>query len=420
MYEINIFSSPFDAVTPAPNGKERVGHASEIVRYDEDFVKPALFLADRAVLKTTRVDAYLDEFREASAASMFAPAKAFAFWISRSRDPEQLDRYGIDPKDLLSEEEMETWERVLESPSSREFTDEEIDEFNFADAYRKHRAETGNRAEPETRFRHRVQPLTSARAAIFKSRADSFLSARLNAMPTTVIRQEPWDSTVRTQYQKFLDTRVGEHAASDRMVEQMETAVLHSVAGVMLDPAVSYGLGVRGATPAEIGSAATVSGAVELMRMVGGLSELPLDEVVEVREELHPYLQPFRGFLLETSAAANLEDADALEQGRLLQIAWEAEVAPAISDMRIHVEGATFKRNALDLFSSASDATKTLGMAVGAAWASGLTGIAALSVAAAAAPPTLTALVSSIRAKQDVRHNRAYFVHGLEKVTRKG
>ncbi|WP_084040149.1 hypothetical protein [Demequina sp. NBRC 110053] len=414
MYEINLYSSPFDAVAVDAESVS-VADVPRLVRYDEDFVKPALLLADRTVLKTTRVDAYLEEFRDSSAATMLIPARGFAFWISESRDREVMDLLGIRDEDLLSPAEIDHWTKWFKREEgalsgSGDSVDESVESFNFAEAFREMR----RRGESDGRdFLDRVAPLSYARAAHHRQLADLFQSPVLNALPTTTLRQDPWDPTVRTRFQELLDERSGEDTAHARMVSSLVDSVASSRAGVMLDPAVSIGLATRGVSGEDVQSARRLAGAVELMRMVDGISDLPVDEVVDVREDLAPYLAPFRGFLLDMSGNVDLSPSDAAENARRLQIFWEAEVSTAIDDMRVHVEHASFRRNLLDLFSTSGDTTRTVGTSLGLLVASGFAGLEVVGAAAALAQPALTALIGSVRAKQRVANDRAYFVHAL-------
>jgi len=223
----------------------------------------------------------------------------------------------------------------------------------------------------------------------------------------------PWDPMPKTQPQKLLDSSAGKNAEFDRAFFTMVDDVADSRTSVMMDDTVFGGVMRLTGEPADLNSATVVRGAVELMRMVDGLSAMKLDEIPDVRADLAPYLGPFRSFMLEVSDSAGPDDASDAERSRQLHLAWEREVAPAVEELEAMLRTASFKRNAIDVFATNAEVLQTVGVAIGIATAAGLVGISSLTAGAAIAPPMLKAFVGSVRAKQAAKKNRAYFVHAV-------
>jgi len=153
------------------------------------------------------------------------------------------------------------------------------------------------------------------------------------------------------------------------------------------------------------------------MRMVKGLSELPIDQIADVRAELVEYLAPFRDFMLQVSHNTSVGAVTDAERERLLRLAWEREVEPAIAEMRAHVQRSTFTRNVIDVFATTSGTLGTVGLAIGTVTAAGFAGFSTLTAVGAVGAPLLKALVDSIRTKQEVKQNRAYFIHEFARLS---
>jgi hypothetical protein len=382
LFEITVFSNPVNALV----GEGGFLHGDELhrtVEYDEVFVKPALLLADKVTLRSHRVDLITNQIRDHNMLAYPVPLISQSVGISKRRDPTELAILGIAEQDLLSQGEVEEFSGL-----------------------------TGFSDEDWRRAIERCQPFKESLASFFRRHGESMTSPILDSM-SDIIQQLPWDPRPKTQPQKLLDNLNGENAEFERAFMSMADDVARSPVSVMLDDTVSADLSRFADPAAEFESAATVRGAVDLMRMVGGVSEMPLDEIAGVRSELAPYLSPFRSFLIDVASSVDLVGVDDAERSRRLVLSWEREVQPAVDELEATLRSASFRNNAIDVFASEGETLKTVAVAIGVATASGLIGISSLTAVGALAPPLLKAFIGSVRAKQSARTNRAYFVHSL-------
>ena len=193
----------------------------------------------------------------------------------------------------------------------------------------------------------------------------------------------------------------------------MAEDLAHTPSSVMVDDELEHSLRTLGAPAVSPATGLTVARAVKLVQMVEGVTVLPLDELADVREDLAAYIGPFRSFVLDVSGDIDWNGADDAERERLLKQTWESNVAPAIAEMEAHVRSASFVRNAIDVFAEGSEAFQSIGLAVGTWATAGLVGFSTLSASVGAAPPLIKAVMRTVRANEEVKRNRAYFVHAL-------
>lgn len=389
MFEITVFSNPVAALV-GEGGLLQGDEIHKTAEYDEEFVKPALLLADKVTLRSHRIDLLTNEVRDHNMLRWTVPMLSRAMGLSTRRDPIELSRLKLGESDLLTGLEVATIERELLTVTS----------------------ESGDWDKVILRSLERVEPIRDAMAGYFRSRGDLLTSEPLRSLGELLVEM-PWDPTPRTQPQMLLDIGAGKNAEFDRAFFTMVDDVANSSTSVMMDDTVFGGVKRLAGKPADLNSATVVRGAVELMRMVDGLSAMKLDEIPDVRADLAPYLGPFRSFMLEVSDNVGPDDASDAERSRQLQLAWEREVAPAVDELEVILRTASFRRNAIDVFATNAEVLQTVGVAIGIAVAAGLVGISSLTAGAAIVSPTLKAFVGSVRAKQAAQKNRAYFVHAM-------
>ncbi len=388
LFTIAVFSNPVTAL--AGEGgflpKEELRRTAE---YDEEFVKPALLLADHVTLRSHRIDLLTNEIRDHNMLNWPVPMLSRAIGLSRRRDPQELKRVNVEEIDLLTEAEIASIERAMD-PASGEW----------------------DAVIPP--YVERVQPIRVALAAYYRAHRELLTSAPLQSL-VDLLEEQPWDPTPKTQPQKLLDSAVGRDAEFNRAFFTIVEDVAKSTTSVMMDDTVFGGVARLTDAPADLSSTTVVRGAVELMRMVNGLSAMSLDEIPGVRAELAPYLGPFRSFMLDVSESVGHQDSSDAERARQLVLAWEREVAPAVDDLEATLRSASFRRNAIDVFGTSNEVLGTVSVAIGVATVSGLLGISSLTAATAIVPPMLKAFVGSVRAKQTAKSHRAYFVHAMAK-----
>ncbi len=419
MFEIDVFSNPLSAVVGKGQSLRHEDY-SRTVQYDEELVKPALLLADVVTLRSHRVDLLRGEQRDFDMTSRRVPLFAQFINLSATRDRSALEFLGLADRDLLSPKELEHYRAVL----ARESADAErlrsvpmpTNALEIRALRAAHYREMSKYDVEWERLQARASPLQAALRQRHGEAIEAFRSVTLEKLSLTgLLKQEAWDSLPKSRPRQVLDNLVGDESEFRRAFQSMVDEVVGSTRSVMLDNEVNGAIADLSPTAGGLESALTISGAVNLMRMVEGVSALPIDEIPGVRKELESYLQPFRSFVIEVSRGVDWAGVDDAERVRLLQIAWEADVQPAVAEMEAHVRSASFIRNAVDVFADGHDTFAAVGLAIGTVAASGFLGFSTLTATAAAAPPLLKALLGSVRVREAVKGNRAYLVHALPK-----
>ncbi|NUU06191.1 hypothetical protein [Leifsonia sp. C5G2] len=391
MFEVQVFSDPVVALV-GPGGllpNEELHLASE---YDEQLVKPALFLADRVTLRSHRKDLLGNEIRDHNMASFPVPLFSRLLVMSQRRDPRELAVLDMNLNDLLSESDIGKFSEVLMRdgrPIPDALWEELVD---------------------------RAEPLRLALMKHHRSRGEALTSQALEKLSLAgLIEDLPWDLTPKTRGQQIRDSEAGENAEFERAFFAMVDEVESSPSSVMLDDVISARVKKFVPAPVHIASSEVVSGAVELVQMIEGLSAVPIDEIADLRIEVDAYVAPFRSFMIEVAGNADLSSGDAAERSRSLKLAWERDVEPAVAEMRSLVASSSFRRNAVDLFATSRDALQTIGIAIGGGLATGWAGVGSLSLVGAVAPPFLAAFVGSVRGKEQARRNRAYLTYAMSR-----
>lgn len=387
-FEITVFSNPVVGLV-GEGGFLPAEQLYKTAEYDEDLVKPALLLADHVTLRSHRIDLLTNEIRDHNMLAWPVPMLSRAVGLSRRRNPEELARLNLLESDLLSEADIAGIEEALDPNSGK--WDAEV-----------------------PAYIERVQPIRVAIAAYFRAHGDALTSDRLKSLEG-LLDEQPWDPTPKTQPQKLMDSAAGKTTEFDRAFFTVVDDLATSSTSVMMDDSVFGGVTRLTGNVGDLEAATVVRGAVELMRMVDGLSAMPLDEIPDVRKDLAQYLSPFRSFMLDVSNSVGTDIASDAERARQLVLAWEREVEPAVAELEATLRSASFRRNAIDVFAGNGELLRTVGVAIGVATASGLLGISSLTAAGALAPPLMKAFVASVRAKETARTNHAYFVHALGK-----
>ena len=417
MFEIEVFSNPLNAVV-GEGRFLRHDDYPQTARYDEELVKPALLLADGVTLRSHRIDLLRGEQRDFEMANRFVPLTSQYIYLSASPDREAMAFLGLSEADLLSPDEVEHYQtiRALETADRDRVKSRPMP--TNVDALRAQRA--ADRAELSKydveweKLQARAEPMRRALRRRHAEAAEAFQSQALSDIASSgLLKQVAWDPLPKSRPRQVIDNLVGENAEFERAFHAMVDDVVGTPNSVMLDDEVNSAIARLSPQADGLESALVIAGAVDLMRMVEGVSSLPIDEIPGVRDELSDYLKPFRSFVIEVSRGVDWAGVDDSERGRLLQIAWEADVQPAVAEMEAHVRSASFVRNAIDVFADSRDTFTAVGLALGTVAASGFLGFSTLTATAAAGPPLLKALLGSVRARETAKRNRAYLVHAL-------
>lgn len=390
--DLEVFSDPVWGL----GGKNGIT-ASDLAataRYDEALIKPAVLIADEVVLRTWREDMRRAEIVQGNSIMLPVPFVGSIIGVVDRRSPQEMSLLGVS-EDLLRRLELALGEVVDrgENPALS-------DEFLLGDA---------------------AQEFADLVYGLHRERFDSMGSTQLErAVSAGVLRIEPWDDRPPTSWPQA----VWDHANTsfpygwERMTNSMTQG---SAVALLLD----YGIGDRLAAAdhgMDFPSVKTLSNAAELLRMLDGLADAPLDELLDIREELAPYLRPFRGFLLSHASGMGLDiDAPIAERRRKAAIVWEAEVEPAVREMEANVTLSRFRSQLSAAMADGAEVAVGIGLGLATSLASGAIGFTALAGLGTAALPTVVkATAKTLRARKAMRaQGGAFFLYDVERRLRR-
>lgn len=417
MFEIEVFSNPLNALV-GEGGFLHHDKYSETTRYDEDLIKPALLLADCVHLRSHRLDLLLGEQRDLEMTGRSAPVYSRLMDISSRRDPRDLAFYGLSDADLLSDADIAHYRKLTEEENALREKLDAVPMPTNVDAFRaqkaSNRAQLARYRDNWNQFLDRAEPFVRALRGRLHESIEAFQSPAISGLVERgLLLEDPWDDLPKSRPRQIQDDLLGPNAEFERAFLTMAEDLAHTPSSVMLDDELEHSLRAFGSPAGSPGTGLTVAGAVKLVQMVEGVSALPLDELPDVRDDLAPYIGPFRSFVLDVSSDVDWNVSDDAERERLLKLTWESNVAPAIAEMEAHVRSTSFVRNAIDVFAEGNGAFQSIGLAVGTWAAAGLVGFSTLSASVGAAPPLIKAVMRTVRATEEVKRNRAYLVHAL-------
>lgn len=386
--ELQVFSDPLWGLgSEAGVSMDRL---DDVRRYDEEIVKPALFLADRVVLRSWRLDMQFEQRLKASAVRLGVPLQATIRWMVYGAADGARERVGID-KQLHRDLQL-----VLDLYGGAAGEPLGSAEFFESDAV----------AEFARRW-----------VAFHRTQHEALRSQALVSLGEKGVLEEcPWDSrdTARQSYPQA--TWNHDNSSFNYGWKEMVTAAQCGESGVLLDQGIDSRLAETDAQVRQP-STVTLENATNLMRLIDGLSAAPMDEIVDLRQELSSYLRPFRSFILSHAEGVNVTpDMSLEERRRQAELLWEREVSPAIEELRQKVESESFIRNVKRITAQGQEAAIGLGLGLTTALASGAIGITALAGLGVAALPTIVkAAAASGEARRENQRGGAYFVLEIER-----
>lgn len=386
--ELEVFSDPqWGVLEGAPVPHDRL---SDLASYDEQMVKPALLLADRVTLRSWRLDLQNGVRINAAASQLGAPLMGNIKWFAYGDSEEARQVLGID-------------DRLLGSLRRT------VDVFNTDPI--------GYLGDSEFLTSEPIEAFVDLFTAFHRQQYDALSGERLSALVERgLLAQRPWDDRRLGRLSYPDHVREHEEEAFSYGWQQMGDALSEGHAGIVLDRGVDALLHDSGSQAVQA-SSITLENATNLLSIVGGLSRASLDEVVDIREELREYLDPFRSFLLSHARGVHVTaDMPLAERRRQAELTWQADVAPAIAELRGMVESEGFARNAVRVAAQGPESIIGVGLGLTTAMASGAIGVTALAGLGVAALPTIIkAAASSLQARKANRRNGAYFVLEVER-----
>jgi len=389
--DLEVFSDPVWGL----GGRKGITAAdlAATARYDEALVKPAILIADKVILRTWREDMRWAENVNASVVGLPVPFAGQVRGLIARKSAREMAFFGV------SEELRRRLESALERAKG-EGHEVAFDEAFITD-------------DAVVEYAHLIYALHRERYESMASPAMERLSA------SGVLQTEPWDDRTPTSWPQAVwdydNTSFG--YGWDKMVDSLSGG---SAAALLLD----HGIGDRLASTdrgIDYPSIRTLSNAVELLQMLDGFADASLDELLDIRKELAPYLRPFRGFLLSHSSGMGLDiDAPLAERRREAAITWEANVAPAVRELKSDVSLSRFRAKLADTIAEGPDVAVGIGLGLATTMASGVIGFTALAgVGAAALPTVVKATARTLRSRKAVRAQGAFFLYDVERRLRR-
>lgn len=382
---LELFSDPVWGLGGKPG--IRLDEGGRAVAYDEELLKPAILLADKVTLRTHRLDVRKDAQIEARKVRLAVPVAAKidaytsdgAWWITGAA--------GLD--DLLAE---------------------------LADAAASHRDADG-RIDISIVQTDVAQEFARRLYSFYRTTHDEFTAKKFEPLRRSgVLTELPWDLRDYTKFSPVEAAIENRENAFHVGFADLLSRIEESPDPLMIDAGIGERLEDVAGVPTPA-SSVLFRNAVDLLRTVDAISAAPIDAVIDVRDELQEHLAPFRRFILDLSGDLAIPaDVSPGERQRTLAVAWDTRVAPAVDELKAHVQARSFAKNLFRVGLDKSEANLAVGMAiVGAAGANAL-GIATLAGAAVGALPSLIgAAKSSVEARGQAKSKPAYFIYEVAK-----
>lgn len=386
--QITIFSDPVYGLGKLPGLLMK--DAGDAAAYDQDMVKPALLLGDRVSLRTWRLDLMTSEENGGRIAQFIVPLIGTIRGVLLRNSAAELAYYGIDDSlrrdlrlvfDLYDNGNgLPSDDRLLDSKAVQTFAELkfEVHRRNFE-------------ALREPRFRPLIE------SGVLEELSWDPRPKAGRSIPTATLE---FEDAFTVGWESMLETLDGDDSGS----------------GVMIDTGIGERLPNTGSR-FDYRSTQVLNNATDLMRLIDGLSTASLDEVIDLRTELSPYLQPFRQFIFKYANDMDIDpDLPPAERQRQITLMWDTEVAPAIDTLKAEVQTARFHRNLFRVAAEGPETAIGIGLGLVTAATSGALGVTALAGFGVAALPTIMkAAATTIRGRANARKQGAYFVYEAQK-----
>ncbi|WP_431936996.1 hypothetical protein [Micromonospora sp. RP3T] len=360
--------------------------------YDTKIVKPAILFADHVQLVSSRSTVHHYIGMHGWRIVNMPMRQIYAFiYLSTERNPEELEQLGMRPEDLASVEDaraveaaLAKWRGVAENGSVFQ---EEIQPF-------------------WQRYIEQVNLMIDGHRRIWSARHDALIAPELtHAIDKGVLTVQGWVEDLHPADRMFL-------ADEDFLAESFEGMLSR-----LQDPSKVALLDPTLASVAEQSRAGLTSPALlakSIVSRLPGLNELPLIEVIDLREDLKDHLPYFRSEMIrlseDVSEITSPEDLAAEVDWR-----WHRDIAPAMQEIRREVAAARYPRKLLDAITTDPAAMASAAGAL-AITAGGLAaGLAALLPAlGAAAYPFLRAKTARDQQLSNAKTNKLFFLYALQ------
>ncbi|WP_431881192.1 hypothetical protein [Micromonospora chalcea] len=392
-FEVEVISDPIGLV---PN--QGFDFSSPLLKespnYDTQLVKPAILFADHVNLVSSRSTLHhfigMHGWR-----SLNMPMRQMGAFLNLSidRDPVTLDMLGLEVNGLADSEEAKRIKDAIAGCQTNE-------EFNLV---------MSDVADPFfERYEQQLDDLTRAFSALWVARHEMLVAPELiPAIDRDVLTVQGWVEDLPPQARIFVANEdfLEESFAGmlERLQDPQKLALMDAALPSSSEEVNSFT--EAPASPAFLGNA--------IISRIPGLSDLPMMEVLDLRDDLKAYLPHFRSEIVQLS-----QDVAQVSSRRDLVAEvdrrWHRDIAPAMEEIRREVAAARYPKRLLDAVTS-DPATIASGAGALTIAAGGLAvGLSALLPAvAAAAYPFLKAKALRDQGLAKAQTNKLFFLYEL-------
>lgn len=399
MFAVEVVSSPVSALFPdTPVWRADMAALSE---YDETLIKPMILFADRVSLLTDRED-MIDMAVAQGHKLQGMPLQRFVQFMAFSarNDSEEIRDLGL------------SLSQIAPPQVAKDFL-----------AHMPNRDELFNKVWPE--YESRADEFGHAVFEVWRDRHAGLTSPNLQALERAgILEVHGWSSGPNREdlranpslNAEFLTRNLNMDENLSRIIYDMKERLESSNGVLMADPGAEFFLrrgDTKSPTPATL--------ATSIIARLPGLQGVGIEELVQIRHSLEPYLGRFRGSMVSISAAIAEKgtmgpEARAQELDRL----WYAEVEPARSEIAAELRRGGYPRALLTAFTDDTASKIAAGASVAIASGSFLAGATALIPAViAGALPFAKALATRLDAQDAARANRMFFIYAAQEQLRK-
>nr|WSY55860.1 hypothetical protein OG999_40810 [Streptomyces sp. NBC_00886] len=398
VFNVDVISEPSAALNS--DGTLWGTKAKELTQHDISLVKPALLFAEHVDLITFRVD--MQTLVESDAIRHFRmPMRLVGSFAGTAyrRDLKEFDILGLSPSDLCTPEEAAAY-----------FNEGEI-------------SAGENLQRFLVRHEEKIGKFLTAMRAVLEERRDGLLSTELeSAISRGILTCSGWSSVQPLPSELVWSDIRGElipHSVQcvvERLADSPNVPFIDPGARLSISNSLGSDTLVQlDGVNSDIALPVKIAGS--FMAHLPSLSELKVDELLDLRDSLGEYLPAFRSELMDLSGEVESVASDDMESlGKEIERRWHRDVAPALQEIRQEVAKASYPKNLLSTFSADKATMTSTATSVALAAGSVFAGAGALVPAAAAAAfPFVKALNESLKSRSDLRKNRLYFLYGVQR-----
>lgn len=391
MFEIDVMSDPGAAtayLTPMWDAEHR-----SLSKYDVDLVKPMLLFADKISLRSQREDMLAVVRGRIFVVQRMPMRRVFNYiGLCERRDPDELLVLGLPESALAPRAETDRVQTDMEQVPA------------FARQYDAQISDAANAIERVWSQREKQLSLEDLAPAVERD--------LVSVSGWRESGTDPWSLAWSDENDFFA---LAPDELIDQLVDRPNAVMFEPGSRMTLGDSLADG-GTLIASPATQPLVSPISVAAALFARLPTMASVPVGELLEIRDDLHDYLAPFRAGMVDLAEQISSEpDLDEKAMAQRIERCWYRDIDPALQELRNKARNSGYPRQLLATFSedkgSLIGATSSVVLAAGSLVA----GVATLLPAmAAASVPFVRALNGRLKERDDLKGNRLYFLYKLQ------